>query len=1054
MAPRPSNVKKTVFEKRDRPEESYAGNSLHLAYVLAYISCHREVKMVCSGDVWCTGKIELNDVQEPRLIFLGSPGVFAKLQAFLAPTNQDSLFFLPAKDIQKRHRILCEEHHVPLASLSKFQANYQDNKPIDSKLVIMLEPDELYRLISVVFALAPNPYKGLSSFQCDEAGWFFGRKEQVDKLTTLYARLQPSAHEHQTTLCRVMTIFGPSGVGKSSLARAGFVAYFHRSSAENFEKPKIFDMKPGQQPLHNLAGTLLEAPFEQVDSDSAVRRLVEEMRQDNERLARFFAERSQRPTLLLLDQFEEIFLSPSEKETPEQGIEHDRNAFINNLVIAASHPRNRVCIVIVLRSDFLDATQAYPDLNEAITAQLVAIPAMHLTQLRDVIEEPARRAGHTLSRQLVDRLLADAQKHPGALPLLEFALTRIWDGIKQGVPPQETFEQMKGVGGALAERAEYAYHHKLHSEAERRIARRAFMHMVGREASEGYVGRRINLTDIETDNAPPEIVHQVLMKFSEDDARLITLKEEDGKKMAQMMHDALFQHWDFLRKLAERDSDRQFRERLTQAVSEWETDDYSKDRVWTGRKFVELQDYYHDHKEDMNPRQQDFYRASRRRHRWFTTVKWGGLLVLCLLTIVSAVGWIRATQRAWQLERQRNEIIKNVSLSARQLMDSHDQLGALTSIIKATNSMRENRTTPSELSALVKDTFRGIAVNLVEKNRLEQHEGPIFAFSFNRQGNLLASGGSDGTIQIWLTGDGRLQTTLDSNTDEATSSLAFAADTDTLLSGHGDGSLRVWDIRKQAPPRIIEAHNGTVHSIAVGVYSHVVATAGQDGMIHLWNGNFDTQEHTFSGHRGSVYQVVFNPDETRLASVGQDGSIRIWDVKLGILLKTIRTEEKFLYSVVFSPDDEFLASGGQDGMVKVWRLTDGELIQEMQGHTDVVYHVTFQPDGLLLASASHDRTVRIWNVEEGTSRVLHGHTDAVYQVEFHPGNPIIASAGKDQTIKLWEPSIDISDESSIEELLQVSCQRIAGYLSTNQKVDQDTRTICQQVQIQTKGNRL
>ena len=143
--------------------------------------------------------------------------------------------------------------------------------------------------------------------------------------------------------------------------------------------------------------------------------------------------------LLVIDQFEELYTLAGRSDT-------EANIFVANLLEAANDSEGRIAIIIMLRSDFFDElTHRHKALASICAKQKSLVGPPTEQGLRQAIAVPASRAGHPLNEIIVDQLVTQALGRDGALPLLQVALGAIWNGIKQGVKPEETLHKLGGV---------------------------------------------------------------------------------------------------------------------------------------------------------------------------------------------------------------------------------------------------------------------------------------------------------------------------------------------------------------------------------------------------------------------------------------------------------------------------------------------------------------------------------------------------------------------------------------------------------------------------------
>jgi WD40 repeat protein/3',5'-cyclic AMP phosphodiesterase CpdA len=232
--------------------------------------------------------------------------------------------------------------------------------------------------------------------------------------------------------------------------------------------------------------------------------------------------------------------------------------------------------------------------------------------------------------------------------------------------------------------------------------------------------------------------------------------------------------------------------------------------------------------------------------------------------------------------------------------------------------------------------------------------------------------------------------------------LAISRDGTVLASGHGDGTVCLWDSWGRRLLRILAGHDGRVWSVALSPDGRTLASSGDDDTVRLWDTETGTEEARLAGHDGRVFCVAFSPDGRTLASGGDDDTVRLWDIATATVRARLVGHRGRVWSVAFSPDGRTLASGGADPKAKVvlWNTADGS--QRLRfGGPGRVFCVAFSPDGRTLASADDD-AIQLRDAADGNEQAkLVGHRGRVWCAAFSPDGRTLASAGDDEVIRLW-----------------------------------------------------
>ncbi len=863
--------------------------------------------------------------------------------------------------------------------------------------LVQVEPDLSSPQPSPQFGA--NPYRGLNAFQVEDAAVYFGREAQVDRLWTRLRDLYEKRYQDPPSI-RLLPILGASGSGKSSLARAGLLPELARRPLPGLQQTRVVVMTPGANPLQSLAVVLARivtqdvSPVEKAaEFERVLKTKTEQGKQDGlQRIANALPAIDVSPLVVLVDQFEEIYSLCKDAD--------ERATFIGNLIDAAGTAEGRVSVVLTLRSDFLGEVQQHPQLDQIVGSdQSVIVPAMTVDELRRAIAEPAKQAGHPLDEATLDLLIEQTKGREGALPLLQFALTRIWEGMVAGVAPAETLTQIGGVGGALAGEAQRIYDRL--SASEQVIARRIFLGVVQLGEGTRDTRRRVAVDSLLSYKDDPEQVKRVLAQMAAPGVRLLTLAASStGEDSAEVAHEALFDHWQLLNQwLDESRDDLRFQRRLEEAAQYWQHNNRPDGSLWRPPNLDLLRTYHQRCGDDMTPLQVAFWQASQRaerRRKQFQKLGIGGLAAGFLVTTGLTIFSLFQLQRA---ERSRLEQYNATG----EALAPNDVLASMVNHIAAMGLAQSQFVQFPNWDAESRISYSVVSKSLeqIPEQQVWRHEDGVSSVAITPDGQTIVSGGYDGTVRLWNRDGTPLNQSLTGHED-IVGSVAIAADGQTIVSGGYDGTVRLWNRDGTPLNQPLTGHEGGVRSVAITPDGQTIVSGGEDGTVRLWNRDGTPLNQPLSGHEGPVNSVAIAADGQTIVSAGSEGTVRLWNHEGTPLHQPLTGHQGQVDSVAIAADGQTIVSGGYDGTVRLWNRDGTLLNQPLIGHELAVLAVAITPDGQTIVSGGEDGTVRLWN-RDGIplNQPLTGHEGTVSSVAITPDGQTIVSGGFDNTVRLW-----------------------------------------------------
>jgi serine/threonine protein kinase len=467
-----------------------------------------------------------------------------------------------------------------------------------------------------------SPYAGLSAFQENDANRFFGRGQEI-AATVNRVRERP-----------LLGIVGPSGAGKSSFVRAGLVPALKRSG-ESWES---LVLRPGRNPLAALAS--LVSPM--ISTSTSIADELNEQKKLEQKLMkepgfvgavlRGRARREKKNILLFVDQFEELYtLVPDAAE---------RKAFTASLAAVADDPTSPIRLVISIRSDFLDRVPEDARFMAELSQGLVFLNSPGDEGLREAIVSPAELAGYRFeSTAIVDDMIKHLASTSGALPLLQFAASKLWDArdAANKTLTQGAYDAIGGVAGALASHAN-AVVEKIPPQAQA-LVRQIFLRLVTPDRTRAIVGidelKELAPNSSELQGLVDELVQ----------ARLLVVQTGGGAATVEIVHESLIHSWPMLKRwLEESGEDSAFLEQVRNAARAWSLKGKPEDLLWRGELADEALRFQRRYRGNLPTTQKEFLDSvidlSARQVRRRRTLTAAAIGFLSLLVVAATVGMV------------------------------------------------------------------------------------------------------------------------------------------------------------------------------------------------------------------------------------------------------------------------------------------------------------------------------------------------------------------------------------------------------------------------------
>ncbi len=782
---------------------------------------------------------------------------------------------------------------------------------------------------------AKNPYKGLRAFQQADAADFYGRNLLIERLL---ARLKEPTDNHD-----FLAVVGPSGSGKSSVVKAGLLPAIRQGMLDDTHEWYITEIVPGTHPLEEVEAALLGL------ATSDVPNLMQQLRDDTRgfiRAAKRILPDENARLVLVIDQFEEVFtLLDSEEE---------RQHFLDMVLAAVNDPRSRIYVIITLRADFYDRPLLYSGFGDLIRRRTELVLPLSPEELEAAIVAPATRVGVKMEPALVAAILKDVNQQPGALPLLQYALTELFERREGRLMTIAAYHEIGGTSGALARRADEVYSN--FDTATQETVRQLFLRLVtpgeGAEDTRRRVLQSELLSITDTHN-----MRRVLDTFGK--YRLLTFDNDPQTRSStvEVAHEALIRKWERMRDwLEESREGLRLQRRLQAAADDWQRANRNPAFLATGLRLQQFENRAEMGGIALTDAENEYLNAS-----------------------------VTAREAAEAADRAREERERRLEKQARQRLRVIAAVMAFSAIIGSVLAViafnQREAATVAQADAL---TQAARAENNAATATIAQGEAVIQAgTAVAAEAEALISASTAVAAQAEAQTEARFAR-----------SLALAASARNI---QGEGNLPL------ALALAIEANN--VYAPPAAEVFRVMSSAAYALGIRA----------RYTDHTAAVTSVDYSKSGRYFLSSSLDGTINIYSSRTGLQILEIPIGTQFVTDATFHPDESKIAASMMDGTIRIYSFNSGEELLSLGGHVGGVTNLDFSPDGRYLASGGEDRSIRLWDIQTGEEvRQIIGHPGAIYRIAFSPDGTKIASTSADatfandpndtvdRTVRLWD----------------------------------------------------
>lgn len=826
---------------------------------------------------------------------------------------------------------------------------------------------------------AQHPYAGLNHFQEEHRDYFFGRDREISDLTKLIDK------EMLTVL------FGKSGVGKTSLLRAGLIPrlrseyYLPILLRINFDDRKKSPIIHVKETIFNIINRVAPpaVPFE------------------NLTLWEYFSSieifKGIVKPLLIFDQFEEMF-------TKGKNNRDHINPFVTEI---ADLIENRVPVTVWRRLEKEKETLAYP-IGEINLRVIFSLREDYLPQLETLYRYiPSVRFNRFRVSQMKGKDAFDAVFKPaeeGNIILDESVAKEIIEKIPGSKDPD--YHPYETIDESWETRKIEPFLLSLfcYQVNEKRL-----------EKGAKYISMEL-IDDVKTEDIMNDFYEKNIRHFK----RSVRITLEDHLLTP-----------DGYRKLQEKNSLKEEGKIKDNNIEELVNRRIIRKETRSGMDYVEL---IHDVLAPILKNSRD---KRKEKKRILLIISAAAILFIFLTALFIGITLVQNTKIARQQQKAEEE--KQKAEEEKQKRLAYEWAAYSIDLLKkdrdlsfrlAESAYNAEKTNLVAYRALLSVFYDGgfyreiFEHNESELSQTTSEKSDFFA-AFSPGGERILTVTSKKAV-LWTldgtrTGDGEL---IPGKGLEFKHNAAFSPDGKYIaFCTKSDYKVIIWNLDKNEST--ILTLQGGVNSVAFSPIENQknILAASRDENVRLFDLTGKLIQ-TFIGHTGHVNYAAFSPDGKSIISTSWDKTVRLWDLHGNQIGKPFKDNQDGVNRAAFSPDGELVVTAGEDGSVRLWELKSNvDKGRTLGVHKGPVTSAVFSPDGRYILTGSEDKTVRLLTLNNFLVIEFKEIKDIIHSVSFSPNGKyiLIAPARGPARLRLIDPEEIIrivNDKGSVQQVTE------------------------------------